>query len=196
MRHFLFDFDGTITRTELLPEIGRACRIEREMTELTRQAIAGIVPFKQSFERRVELLRSVPISDVQAIVDGLPLYEELVSFIQEHSDRCHIVTGNLDAWVGATCQRICPSLICSRAIANGDQLVGVSEILDKATVVSRLNSEVVAVGEGHADAGMLDAAQVGIAFGGTHQPARSVIEVCSHLIYEEKRLCRFLRQLL
>lgn len=195
MRHFLFDFDGTITRRELLPEIGKACGLEREIAELTSLTIAGVIPFQTSLERRVELLRRVPISDVRRIVDEIPRHEEIVRFIGEHPDRCHIVTGNLDVWVGPACRRIARSLFCSRADAEGDRLNGLLEVLDKSIVARDFSAPFVAVGEGHSDAGMIEAAEVGIAFGAIHEPADSVSEVCSHKIYDEARLCRFLRQL-
>jgi phosphoserine phosphatase len=196
MRQFLFDYDGTLTRKELLPEIGRACDLEEEIAHLTALTIAGHVPFEKSLEHRVKMLSRVPISVVQSIVNDIPVYEEIAAFISDNPERCHIVTGNLDVWVGAACGKITKSLFCSHAIHKEDRILGLKRILDKTEVARLFDGPIVAIGEGHADAGMIEIAEVGVAFGQTHEPARSVIEVCSHLIYDERRLCRFLRQLL
>lgn len=196
MRHFLFDFDGTITRRELLPEIGKICGLEREIGELTKLTVAGVIPFQTSLERRVDLLRRVPISVVQKVVETIPKHEKIVEFIRAHAERCHIVTGNLDAWIGPACRSLTSSLFCSKARTEGDRLLGLVEVLDKGALARAFPFSFVAIGEGHSDAGMMEIAEVGVAFGSIHEPANSVTEVCSHKIYDEHRLCRFLQQLL
>jgi phosphoserine phosphatase len=196
MYQFLFDFDGTLTRKELLPEIGVACGLEVEIGRLTELTIAGHIPFQRSLEYRVELLKRVPVSTVQEIVRNVPLYDRLVRFIRDNSSRCHVITGNLDVWIGPLCRSICPSVLCSEAIIDGDQLIGLRSVLDKATTPLRFDGPIVAIGEGHADAGLFDRAEIGIAFGQTHEPAKSVLEVCTHLVYDEQKLCEFLQQLL
>ena len=56
---FLFDLDSTITAREILPEISRTVGKEKEMREITEKTMQGIVPFQESFLRRVELLKDV-----------------------------------------------------------------------------------------------------------------------------------------
>ena len=197
MRHFLFDFDGTITCRELLPEIGRICGAEKEIGELTKLTIAGVTPFQTSLERRVELLDAACLFPTcRKLSKRFQRYEKIVEFIQAHADRCHIVTGNLDAWVGPTCRSLSNSFFCSKARTEGDRLLGLVEALDKSALAQAFPFPFVAIGEGHSDAGMIEIAEIGIAFGLTHEPANSVTEVCSHKIYDEHRLCWFLQQLL
>ena len=51
------------------------------------------------------------------------------------------------------------------------------------------------MGDGSNDADMISMAEVGIGFGGVRRIAPSVLEVCTHAIYEEGRLVDFLRRL-
>jgi len=195
MRTFLFDLDGTITKKELLPEIGRACGLYKEIAALTRETIAGSIPFHESIRRRVDILKQVPISTVRKIVNSIPLNEPLLQFIREHRNRCVIITGNLDVWVKELCSRIVDRVFYSEAEADGDRLIGLRSILNKADAVKKIKGPIVVVGEGNNDVGMFEVAEVGIACGSLHEPASSVMERATHVIYNDATLCTFLKQL-
>ena len=110
---FLFDLDSTVTKQEILPTISKRLGIYERMSELTESTMRGEIPFKQSFLQRVELLKDVPVSEVNEMVSRIQLNNHLVDFIQKNHDRCHIVTGNLDVWVQTVLQMQnykCPSV--------------------------------------------------------------------------------------
>lgn len=86
---FLFDLDSTITAREILPEISRTVGKEKEMREITEKTMQGIVPFKESFLRRVELLKDIPVTEVNRMVAEIPLNEHIAEFIRENHDRCY-----------------------------------------------------------------------------------------------------------
>ncbi|MFZ5826820.1 MAG: HAD-IB family phosphatase [Bacillota bacterium] len=191
----LFDLDGTITRKEILPEIAREVGIYDEIRELTAQTIQGLIPFHESFLRRVEMFRSIPIQRVREIVAEVPLHEEIVEFMRENAHRSFIVTGNLDVWVAPLCERIGARYYTSVARTDNGYVTGVLSVLEKGRVPGLFTGPVVAVGEGNNDADMIRNASIGIGFGGVHPPAASVMAYATHAIYEEGSLCRFLRQL-
>lgn len=199
MPTFLFDLDGTITRREILPEIALLCGLGQEMATLTRQTMDGMLPFRQSFLKRVSMLRNVPISAAQEAVAAIPLLDCLVDWIRAHRDDCIIVTGNLDVWVAPICRRIGVRAITSTAIFDGDRLLDVCSVLDKYELVGRIAAErgrpIVALGDGNNDAGMIEAADIGIATGIVNRPAISVLQACTHAVYDEATLCRFLSHL-
>ena len=96
---FLFDLDSTVTKQEILPTISKKLGIYEKMSELTESTMRGEVPFKQSFLQRVDLLKNVPVSEVNEMVSKIQLNNHLVDFIRVNHDRCYIVTGNLDVCI-------------------------------------------------------------------------------------------------
>ncbi|HKO76019.1 HAD-IB family phosphatase [Rickettsiella endosymbiont of Litargus connexus] len=197
---FLVDLDGTLTRRELLPLIAKKFNLEETIKELTYQCIRGEIPFVEGFLRRVEILKSIPISHIQEIIESVSLNESLVSFMQNNADRCYVVTGNLDVLVKPLCDKLKISSYTSIAIHKNDFIQGVKSVLNKKQVIEKLrkyfsNRRFVAIGEGHNDAEMMGLADVAIAYGCVHPPANSVMATASHVIFDEEILCNFLKQL-
>jgi phosphoserine phosphatase len=193
--HFAFDLDGTITREELLPRIARDLGIEAEMAELTRLTMQGAIPFAHSFRERVRMLSAVGVARVRTIVEGVGVHPAIAAFIADHPGQCTIVTGNLDVWVGSLCDRLGAALIASEASVDRDRITGITRIVDKAEAARSLPHPLVAVGDGHNDLGMLEAAEIAIAYGGVHAPAPALAAVATHAIHDGDALCRLLRQL-
>lgn len=194
---FLFDLDSTITRQEILPTIAASVGRSEEMRDLTEKCMSGGLPFRESFLSRVELLKDVPVAEISEAIAGIPVHEGVCAFMREHKGRCFVVTGNLDAWIAGLIERIgmAGSVFCSRGIVSDGCLLGVASVIDKRLTVEQFVGPLVAVGDGSNDADMISMAEVGIGFGGVRRIAPSVLEVCTHAIYEEGRLVDFLRRL-
>lgn len=195
---FLFDLDSTITKQEILPTIAARLGKEEEMRNLTEEAMIGSIPFRDSFLSRVDLLKDIPVSEVSAAIAGIPVHEELCAFMREHKDRCFIVTGNLDVWIDGLVRRMGMegNVYSSKGIVLDDRLLGVASVIDKNLTVDQFVGSFVAVGDGSNDADMISRAEVGIGFGAVRPVAPSVLEVCSHAIYDEGCLVQFLERLL
>ena len=194
---FLFDLDSTVTKREILPTIAAMVGLGDEMRDLTERCMNGRLPFRESFLSRVDLLRGVPVSQVSDAVGEIPVHEELCEFMREHKNRCYIVTGNLDVWIDKLISRIgmTDNVFCSHGIVSDDMLLGAASVIDKRLTVEQFVGPLVAVGDGSNDADMISMAEVGIGFGGVRHIAPSVLELCTHAIYEEERLVRFLVRL-
>lgn len=197
---FLVDLDGTLTRSELLPLIAKQFNLEKKIAALTYQCVWGKIPFEEGFLQRVELLKTIPISHIKEIVNTVPLNESLVNFMQKQVDSCYIVTGNLDVWIKPLCQKLKIPSFTSIATHKNNFIQGIKSILNKRQVIEQLkkkfsNKHFVAIGEGHNDAGMMEMADISIAYGAVHTPANSVMENASHVIFDERILCNFLKQL-
>ena len=197
-RVFLFDLDATVTKEEILPALSDQVGLTAKISELTEKTMLGEIPFKRSFLDRVEMLRSIPVSKVAEIVSNVPLHEEIVDFIRKHVEECYIVTGNLDVWIEKLIKKIglpMSHCLCSTASVLDNQLVRVNSVIDKGRVVEQFVRPVVAVGDGSNDAEMVRLAEIGIGFGGVRPVAYALMCNATHVIYDEKRLCRFLQVL-
>ena len=195
---FLFDLDSTVTKQEILPTISKRLGIYERMSELTESTMRGEIPFKQSFLQRVELLKDVPVSEVNEMVSRIQLNNHLVDFIQKNHDRCHIVTGNLDVWIYGVIRKLGMerNTFCSKAIVKNDYIEDVFNIVDKNAVIGQMVLPFVAIGDGNNDAEMIEAAEVGIGYGGVREIAPAVLACASHAIYDEEKLVEFLERLL
>lgn len=195
---YLFDLDSTITKCEILPTIAKECGIYEEMCALTESTMRGEIPFKQSFLNRVELLKNVPVSRVSKLIADIELNEHIVDFIRRNKERCFIVTGNLDVWIDKLMDKIemKDHVFCSKAVVKDDAIQSVFSVIDKNAVISQMIMPFVAVGDGNNDAEMIEAAEVGIGYGGVHEIAPSVLDCASHAVYDEKKLVDFLEKLL
>ena len=195
---FLFDLDSTVTKQEILPTISKRLGIYERMSELTESTMRGEIPFKQSFLQRVELLKDVPVSEVNEMVRRILLNNHLVDFIQKNHDRCHIVTGNLDVWIDGVIRKLGMerNTFCSKAIVKNDYIEDVFNIVDKNAVIGQMVLPFVAIGDGNNDAEMIEAAEVGIGYGGVREIAPAVLACASHAIYDEEKLVEFLERLL
>lgn len=194
---FLFDLDSTITRQEILPTIAKEVGVYEKMSALTESSMRGEVPFKQSFLQRVELLKKVPVSQVQDIVTQIELNEKLVEFIKAYKNRSYIVTGNLDVWIDGLIEKLGmeKNVFCSKALLEDDYVQDVFNIVDKDAVIRQMVLPFVAVGDGNNDAEMIEAAEVGIGYGGVRPVAPSVLECATHVVYQEDKLVNFLKKL-
>lgn len=194
---FLFDLDSTITRQEILPTIATEFGVFKEMSALTERTMRGELPFKQSFLQRVELLKNISVSQVCNLVGEIALNEPLVQFIKRYQNRCYIVTGNLDIWIDRLIKKLGmeKNTFCSKALVDNDYIQDVSSIVDKNAVISQMVLPFVAIGDGNNDAEMIEAAEIGIGYGGVREIAPSVLACASHAVYQEKKLTEFLERL-
>ena len=77
-----------------------------------------------------------------------------------------------------------------------DCIEDVFNIVDKNAVISQMVLPFVAIGDGNNDAEMIEAAEVGIGYGGVREIAPAVLACATHAIYEEEKLVEFLERLL
>lgn len=193
------DLDGTVSREEILPKIATCLKIHDEIETLTQATIKGLIPFESSFKLRVRLLKEFPIKSVKHSLESILLYENICSLIKEYPKNFFIVTGNLDVWVSDVLKRIGAQSFTSVAEVKSGEIIGIQKILHKGDAVRSLRKKfkkIIAVGEGMNDIPMFEEADVAIAYGATHDPVKTALELCDLAIYDEDALCRVLRTLL
>lgn len=195
---FVFDLDSTITQRELLPLIAEYAGIGEKMAQLTENAMSGEMPFEESFLKRVEMLKGIPISKAREVGKNILLNEEIAHFICENPERCYILTGNLDVWIKDLIERLnmkgrCK---CSQTLQCGDYLERVISVLNKGRACRELSRPYIAIGDGNNDIDMLRQADYAIAFGGVRRVPEKLAAVADQVVESEKTLVALLRQLL
>jgi HAD superfamily phosphoserine phosphatase-like hydrolase len=195
---FVFDLDGTLTECETLPRIARHFNVEAEIDALTRQTVKGDIPFMESFIRRVGLLGKLDVDEVAGLLQDVPVSEPLRFFIESRAADCAIATGNFRGWVRRLAARLPCELHASEGGVTPAGGVELSRILRKEDVVRTYQAageQVVFIGDGNNDAEAMRVADVSVACGIVHPPARSVLEVADYAVYDAGTLARLLEQI-
>ena len=157
---------------------------------VTKEETLPIIAKHFSVEEEIEKLTK------QTVMGHIPFVE---SFIRRHRENCAIATGNLSCWVAKLVERLGCEVYCSEGQIENNQVVKLTDILKKESVVEKYRAEghrVVFIGDGNNDVEAMRAADVAIASGLTHAPTASVISVADYLVLNEVALCRQLNQLL
>ena len=132
---YFFDLDGTITNEEILPKIAERFNFKKKMKMLTRSAMAGDVPFESSFKLRHKMLSRFELKKIRQVVEKISLNKFIVNFINDNSDNCKIVTGNLDKWIEPLKKKIRCEFFTSISEDNGKQL---KYIMNKGEVIKKI----------------------------------------------------------
>lgn len=196
---FIFDLDGTVTAIETLPLIADNFNLQKEISQLTADTIAGNIPFMESFIYRVNLISKIPINSISNLLSDVPLNKMLVEFIQKNKESCVIATDNLFCWTDKLISRIGCEYRASEAEINNNQIIKIKSILRKERIVQEYkawNYKTVFIGCGDSTAEAMRWADVAIAAGICHEPQNSVHSVADYVVYDEGALCRLLNQLL
>jgi HAD superfamily phosphoserine phosphatase-like hydrolase len=192
---FVFDLDGTITSAETLPIIAKTFKVHEELIKLTKDTVDGKIPWKQSFITRVNLLKHVPVNEIDILLEKTPLYANIVEFINKNHDSCYIATGNLDCWVDGLCRKVGCQYYSSKALVNGNEIIKITDIIEKAEVVEKLQSEgdiVIFIGDSNNDVRAMREADFSIAFGASHKPSKLCLSAADYVIYNEDDLVNML----
>ena len=195
---FLFDMDSTITKKEVLPEISLKINKLEEMRKLTEATMQGEIPFRTSFLRRVKILSDISVDEINDFISNIPLNINIADFIKQNSERCYVVTGNLDIWISGLMKKLGMEdhCYCSKADVANDRISKIVSVLDKELTVKQFVQPIVAIGDGDNDSGMARLADIGIGFGGVRNIASSLLRNCDFAFYNDARCAEFLWKLL
>ena len=76
-RLICFDMDSTLVHTECIDELAEKAGVGAQVRAITESAMRGEIDFKESFTRRVALLKGLPVSALEEIAQNLPYNEGL-----------------------------------------------------------------------------------------------------------------------
>jgi phosphoserine phosphatase len=176
----LADMDSTMIQQECIDELADEAGVGDHVKGITARAMNGELDFDAALRERVGLLKGLPVSVIETVLADritlMPGGPELLGTIKANGAYAALVSGGFTAFTAAISKRLgfdenrANTLIAADGVLTGE--VGVP-ILGKQAKVDALNeitarlgldpSDVMAVGDGANDLGMLHKAGVGVA---------------------------------
>lgn len=180
-RLICFDMDSTLIQAECIDELARRHGVYDQVAAITASAMRGEIDFKESFTRRVGLLKGLDVSVMQDIAEHLPMTEgvdRLMEVLKKAGYKIAILSGGFTYFGNYLKRKYGIDYVYANELEVGEdgKLTGhyVGEIVDghrKAELlkliaqVENVNLEqTIAVGDGANDLPMITEAGLGIAF--------------------------------
>ena len=179
-RMLLADMDSTMIRQECIDELAAEAGVGAHVAGITARAMNGDLDFEAALIERVGLLKDLPEAMIEKVLDERITYTpggyELVSTMKAHGAYAALVSGGFTAFTARVAAALgfdenrANTLLAAEGKLTGE--VG-RPILGKAAKVNALQEitgrlglsprDVLAVGDGANDLGMLDLAGTGVA---------------------------------
>ncbi len=174
-----FDFDGTLSDSEMTVLLGEQVGAAAEMAAITERAMNDELDYAESLRRRCALLGGLDLSDADAAFGGVvlrPGATTVLDALAAEGTETAILTGGFERGVEAALAREetgVDTVVANRLPAVDGALTGdvegplVEGTKDDALAVLRAATgerETVAVGDGANDLPMLEAADLAVGF--------------------------------
>ncbi|MCH5219410.1 MAG: phosphoserine phosphatase SerB [Muribaculaceae bacterium] len=176
-----FDMDSTLIGTEVIDELADRAGVGEQVRAITEAAMRGEIDFKESFTRRVALLKGLDVSVMKEIAENLPItegVERLMTVLKRSGYKTAILSGGFTYFGEYLKQRFGIDYVYANELEVGPdgKLTGrylgdivdgerKKELLKIIAQVENINiAQTIAVGDGANDLPMLSTAGLGIAF--------------------------------
>lgn len=179
-RLICFDMDSTLIGTEVIDELAMRAGVGDEVKAITESAMRGEIDFKESFTRRVSLLKGLDESVMEDIAKNLPYnegLERMMTILKRVGYKTAILSGGFTYfgkylqmkfgfdYVYANDLEIVDGKLTGRYLGEIVDGKRKAELLRLLCQVENINLEqAVAVGDGANDLPMLNLAGLGIAY--------------------------------
>jgi phosphoserine phosphatase len=176
----LADMDSTMIQQECIDELADVAGVGAHVAGVTARAMNGELDFEAALIERVTLLRGLPESVISRVLADritlMPGGPELLATMRAYGAHAVLVSGGFTAFTGAIAARLgfdehhANTLLVAGGLLTGDvarPILGRQakvDALDRITHRLHLTpADVIAVGDGANDLGMLGAAGTGVA---------------------------------
>ncbi|WP_298841012.1 phosphoserine phosphatase SerB [uncultured Roseobacter sp.] len=179
-RMLLADMDSTMIRQECIDELADEAGVGDRVKDITARAMNGELDFNDALRERVGLLKGLPVSIIDEVlaerIEFMPGGRTLLATMKAHGGYAALVSGGFTAFTSAVANELgFDENRANTLLTDGDVLSGAvgTPILGKQAKVDALNeitarlgltpADVIAVGDGANDLGMLGLAGTGVA---------------------------------
>jgi phosphoserine phosphatase len=196
-RLFAFDMDSTLIQGEVIDELAKMAGVAEQVVKITASAMRGEIDFKESFRRRVALLKGLPEQRVRELLGRIPLAEgaeRLICTLKTLGYKTAILSGGFTFFAHHLQARFGIDYVYANELETTDgvvtgQVTGAivdgarkAELLQQLAEQEKISLEqVIAVGDGANDLPMLKLAGMGIAFRAKPLVRQSASHSLTHL---------------
>lgn len=176
----VFDMDSTLIQAEVIDELAKIAGVGEQVSKITESAMRGEIDFKESFRKRVALLKGIKQEELEKISKNLPLTDgaDLVAkTLKGLGYKLGILSGGFTFVGNYLKDRLDFDYVFANELDVKDGVVTgevVGEIVDgekKASLLRELAQrenialeQTIAVGDGANDLPMISIAGLGVAF--------------------------------
>jgi len=205
-RLVLFDVDSTLIEQEVIDLLGARASRGEEVSKITAQAMAGELNFDEALKARVALLKGLPESVFQDVLDDIsftPGAESLIDELLRSDYRIGVVSGGflnvLDSllkdfnfnFVRANSLEVVDGYLTGETIGTVINRRGKALALKDFAEMSGVQlGECVAVGDGSNDLEMIQLAGLGVSYRG-----KEILNQAADVVIEEPGLDQLLKYL-
>ena len=180
MKLVVFDMDSTLIQTEVIDELAKLANAEEQVKKITESAMRGEIDFKESFRKRVALLKGIKEEHLGEIAKNLPLtygadlvaktlkglgyklgilsggFTFMGEYLKERLEFDYMYANELDIKDGLVTGEV------KNEIVDGEQkAILLRQLAQKENIVLE---QTIAVGDGANDLPMITIAGLGVAF--------------------------------
>ncbi len=190
-----FDFDGTLSDSEMTVLLGNQLGLADDMEAITAKAMNDEIDYAQSVRDRIALLDGMGNEQAAAAFDEVVLREgaaDVIRALNQQGVHTAILTGGYERGVEGALEKAgvtVDDIVANRVVVEGDELTGGVEgpliegtkddaLANLAETQAVDMADTIAVGDGANDMPMLEVAGLGIGF----DPKPNVEPVCDVVV--------------
>jgi len=196
----IFDVEGVLFDAEFLPILGEKLNKEKEIWDITKKGIQGVINWEEGLRQRIDSLKGLDYETCQQVADSLPIMtgaKEACRILKAAGWKLMAVSGGFTIMTERLQKELDLDYVFSNELIFKDgKLDGVTVKVDSDKAKSakikiqewnQTKDDIVVVVDGANDLALFDICDLGIAF-----RAQDKVKDVANIILEEKDLSKIL----